>query len=273
MLCRLKRTRRGPARGWAGAAQADAAQAAPPLGGMGGGGGPRRGAALLCPGPGSGSAVPLLRAGDVAHHGHQPGPCCCSSVQQLRAAPLGAGYAAAGATRSPFPADAATLAGLLHITLRYAALAHSRVPAAHNDWLCAGAAAAAEGHNSPACCRYPLRLSSAALPDLEPTRRSLRSAPPSAAGRSKRGQQPGAGAAAVPGVMERGHRREPVSDRVPPAGGRRERPSGNARPAAARRTGWGWGAGAASANGGAVGTRKGWPRRGHWLGRLVSERG
>ena len=58
-----------------------------------------------------------------------------------------------------------------------------------------------------------------ALPDFKPTRRSLRSAPPSAAGRSKRGQQPGAGAAAVPGVMERGHRREPVSDRVPPAGG------------------------------------------------------
>ena len=53
----------------------------------------------------------------------------------------------------------------------------------------------------------------------QPCRRSLRSAPPSAAGRSKRGQQPGAGAAAVPGVMERGHRREPVSDRVPPAGG------------------------------------------------------
>lgn len=67
----------------------------PPLGGMGGGGGPRRGAALPCPGPGSGSTVPLLRAGDAAHHGHQPGPCCCSSVQQLRAAPLGAGDAAA----------------------------------------------------------------------------------------------------------------------------------------------------------------------------------
>lgn len=57
------------------------------------------------------------------------------------------------------------------------------------------------------------------LPDPQLCRRSLRSAPPRAAGRSKRGQQPGAGAAAVPGVMERGHRREPVSDRVHPAGG------------------------------------------------------
>lgn len=52
-----------------------------------------------------------------------------------------------------------------------------------------------------------------------------------------------------------------------PGRGRRERPSGNARPAAARRTGGGRGAGAASANGGAVGIRKGWPRRWHWLGR------
>lgn len=32
----------------------------------------------------------------------------------------------------------------------------------------------------------------------------------------------------------------------------------------------GRGAGAASANGGAVGIRKGWPRRGHWLGRQCS---
>lgn len=48
---------------------------------------------------------------------------------------------------------------------------------------------------------------------------------------------------------------------------RGRRPSGNALAAAARRTLRGWGAGAASANGGAVGTQKGWPRRGRWLGR------
>lgn len=50
-------------------------------------------------------------------------------------------------------------------------------------------------------------------------RSSLSAAVPERMERRQRSQQPGAGAAAVPGVMERGHRREPVSDRVHPAGG------------------------------------------------------
>lgn len=49
--------------------------------------------------------------------------------------------------------------------------------------------------------------------------------------------------------------------------GRRERPSGNARHRCCAADRLGRGAGAASAAGGAVGTRKGWPRRGRWPGR------
>ena len=36
-------------------------------------------------------SVQQLRAGDAAHHGHQPGPGSGGSVPLLRAAPLGAG--------------------------------------------------------------------------------------------------------------------------------------------------------------------------------------
>lgn len=154
---------------------------------VGGGGGERKGAALLCPGPGSGSTVPLLRAGDAACHGHQPGPCCCSSVQQLRAAPLGAGDAAARHHSWPVTGRCCCPCRAIAHNPALCGVAHSRAPAAHNDWLCAGAAAAAEGHNSPACCRYPLRISSAALPGIEPSRRCC--------GVRRPGRQDGASAA------------------------------------------------------------------------------
>ena len=81
--------------------------------------------------------------------------------------------------------------------------------------------------------------------------------------------QPAAGSRCSSGAGGHGARAPAGAGERPGATGRgrRERPSGNARPAAARRTGGGRGAGAASATGGAVGTRKGWPRLGRWLGR------
>ena len=81
--------------------------------------------------------------------------------------------------------------------------------------------------------------------------------------------QPAAGSRCSSGAGGHGARAPAGAGERPGATGRgrRERPSGNARPAAARRTGGGRGAGAASATGGAVGTRKGWPRRGRWPGR------
>lgn len=55
--------------------------------------GPARGAALPC--PARAAAQRAAAAGrDAADHDPKPGPGCCSSVQQLRAAPLRAGAAA-----------------------------------------------------------------------------------------------------------------------------------------------------------------------------------
>ena len=73
--------------------------------------GPARGAALPCPARAAAQRA-AAEGRDAADHDPKPGPGCCSSVQQLRAAPLRAGAAALPLPlRSPWPLAAAGLPG------------------------------------------------------------------------------------------------------------------------------------------------------------------
>lgn len=87
------------------------------------------------------------------------GGCCRVPLTAARPVLPQQGAAAAGRSAAgsscryrgrPYPRRRA--AAVAHNPALYGA-AHSRAPAAYNDWLCAGAAAAAEGHNSSRCRR------------------------------------------------------------------------------------------------------------------------
>lgn len=166
-----------------------------------------------------------------------------------------------GAARGSLPFDAVTLKGLLHITSVIRPWNPPHLTRRITHVMCPGDIAGRTrqcggGHNSP----FPAVYRCGLRPSLAATGSSaLSAAVPERIERRQRSQQPGAGAAAVPGVMERGQRRAAERVRARPARwpGRRRRPSENARPAAAAAVVRGWGAGAASANGGAVGTSKG----------------
>ena len=221
---------------------------------MGGGGGPRRGAALPC--PARAAALRAAAAGrDAADHGPKPGPGCCSSVQQLRAAPLRAGAAAlplqlvalARALAAGPPGPAMRITGVMRVQQplhgNCAAIAHNR---------------------SHVIRRVRAGCVGSSLPDLVALGCFRQQQPGrcSAGAHGAQAAQPAAGSRCSCGAGGHGARTAagPLSECGPglhggrAAGDDRAETPGTAAAAAVER---GRGAGAASASGGAVGASKG----------------